>query len=160
MQLSSPTLAMQPRTVTNDTSLVVLLLEREEKMQAKTEKLREDMEAKMAPKTEKMEQQMERMREEMKPAPPPAEVISSQQIEALQARVEALHTAKLLGDDEIYKLEDMLADYLELKPMIGTATLEKVNASEVASKLLKLLSLSEGIVADGAFARQARRKFS
>ena len=152
MQLAPPSLAMQQRSATDDAPLVALLLAREDKM-------REDLEAKMEAKTEKMEQQLEKMREEMKPAAP-AEVVSKSQIAALQARIEALHGAKLLGDDELYALEDAVADYLELKPSIGIATLETVNASEVASKLLKLISMSEGIATDSAFARQARRKYA
>jgi hypothetical protein len=37
-------------------------------------------------------------------------------------------------------------------------TLEVAHVSEAASKLLKLISLSEGIPSDAVFARQARRK--
>eukprot|EP01046_Picozoa_sp_COSAG06_P007138 COSAG06_NODE_344_length_17074_cov_116.626510_17_plen_54_part_00 len=39
-------------------------------------------------------------------------------------------------------------------------TLEVAHLSEAASKLLKLISLSEGIPTDAAFARQARRKLA
>jgi hypothetical protein len=38
-------------------------------------------------------------------------------------------------------------------------TLETIFTNENASKLLKLVGLSEGIAADGTFARQARRKY-
>ena len=61
---------------------------------------------------------------------------------ALQRRLEALHSAKLLGDKELYAIEDTIAD--------GTA-----GGGQVAA----LLSLSATMAADGAFARQARRKY-
>jgi hypothetical protein len=95
------------------------------------------------------------MREELKPA----EAITEQRLAALQARLEALHAAKLLGDDELYALEDMVADYYELKSSMGVVTLEAMHAYKAASQLSKLVALSEGVVADGAFARQARRKY-
>ena len=106
-----------------------------------------------------MQRQMEAMREEMKPAPP-AEGISGQQLVALQARLESLHAAKLFSDDELYIFEDAAADYLELRSsMGGVVTLDAVHTSASASKLLKLIGLSEGVAADGVFARQARRKY-
>ena len=46
------------------------------------------------------------------------------------------------------------------KRIVGVlVTLETTFTNENASKLLKLVGLSEGIAADGAFARQARRKY-
>jgi hypothetical protein len=97
------------------------------------------------------------MREEMKPA----EAISAQQLASLQARLEALHAAKLLTDGEVHTLEDTIADYLELRSLMAgsTVTRDTANSSEAVGKLLKLIGLSEGIAADGAFARQARRKY-
>eukprot|EP01046_Picozoa_sp_COSAG06_P007139 COSAG06_NODE_344_length_17074_cov_116.626510_18_plen_123_part_00 len=46
---------------------------------------------------------------------PPVEVISSQQIATLQARLEAMHTAKLLSEDQLCAIEDIVADFLELR---------------------------------------------
>jgi hypothetical protein len=163
MQLSSPTVAPQQRSTTDDASLVAVLLEREERMwhemEAKTEKLRQEAKEEKAELRLEMQQQMEKMREEMKPTPA-AEAISEQRLAVLQARIEALHASKLLSDDELYALEDMLADYLELKSSsMGVVTLEMVHVSESASKLLKLLGLSEGVVGNSMFARQARRKY-
>ena len=168
---------------TADTSLVTVLLEREERMrlemEAKAEQLRQEVKAEKAvlrqeAKAEKeeqeakaaadkaelrreMQQQMDKMREELKPA----EAISEQRLAALQARIDALHQAKLLGDDELYALEDLVADYVELESSMGVAlTLETIRANENASKLLKLVGLSEHIAADSAFSRQARRKYA
>eukprot|EP01046_Picozoa_sp_COSAG06_P052451 COSAG06_NODE_8809_length_2066_cov_1.387900_1_plen_260_part_00 len=168
MQLSSPAPAIvQQRSTTDDASLVAVLLEREERMHAKADQMREEMEAKaeqlrQEAKAEKaelrqeMQQQMEAMREEMKPA----EAIPEQRLAALQARLEALHAAKLLGDDELYALEDMVADFVEFEAsLLGVVTLDAMSGNQNASKLLKLVALSERLAADGAFARQARRKY-
>jgi hypothetical protein len=135
---------------------VLLLREERETM----ERQRQEVEAKLEKQRHESAQQMvdkvEKMREEMSPA----EAISEQRLAALQARLQALHVAKLLSDDEAYALEDIVADYLELKTSIaGVVTLDAIVANESASKLLKLIGLSEGMAADSAFARQARRKY-
>jgi hypothetical protein len=157
MQLSSPSGAamLQQRSTTDTTSLAEvlfeqqrLMLEREEKTEAKADKLWQEM-----------RHQMDKMREKMQLAPP-AEAISEERLTALQARIEAVHAAKLLSDDELYALEDMVADFVEFESSIGVVvTLEIVHGNESASKLLKLVALSERLVADSAFARQARRKY-
>ena len=91
---------------------------------------------------------------------PPEEAVSEEHVTALQARLEALRSARLLSDGERDTIADTLADYLELKAARGRVTFEYAHASEgAASRLLKLAGLSEGIAADGAFARQARRKY-
>jgi hypothetical protein len=65
---------------------------------------------------------------------------------------------------KVYALEDLVADYLELKSSTGVVTLDTIRASPghayaQVGKLLKLVGLSEGVAADGAFVRQARRKY-
>ena len=107
---------------------------------------------------EQADEKIEKLREEMKPAPP-REAISQGQLAALQTRLEALHAAQLLTDDELYALEDMVADYLDLKASVGIVSLDVMQASENTERLLKLVVLSEGLGADAALARQARRKF-
>jgi hypothetical protein len=123
--------------------------------------LMERMEARL----EKQQEEMEKLREEaieariqaaVQAAQKPQEAFSGQQLMDLQARLVALHEAKLLTEDECFILEDLCADYLELKASVGSIT---VSANEVGGKLLKLIALSEGIDADARFARQARRKF-
>ena len=177
MPLSSPAPAMPQQTTADDASLVQVLLTqqklmlelREEKSRqdAKVEKaeLRQEMEAKMQRHQIEMQERAdahywEKMREELKP---PVEAITKQQLVALQDRLEVLHAAKLLGsagDDELWALEDIVADYVEFVSSIGgVATLELIHTNEHASKLLKLVALSESIAADRAFARQARRKY-
>ena len=97
----------------------------------------------------------------MKPRPAAEEAISHGRLTALQARLEALHVhaAQLLTDAEVETLEDMVADYLDLKASMGIVTLEAMQANENTMRLLKLVVLSEGVATDGALARQARRKF-
>lgn len=152
MQLSSTT--QQHRGV-EDASLVSVLLEREDQLRQEakheSQQLRQEMEAKL-----------QKLQLEMTPAPP-VEAISKQQIDALQARLEAMHGAELLKLEELEALEDTMADFFEARPSWGGAssvlTIEMANANEPARKLLQLISVSEGIATDRAFARQCRRKY-
>ena len=161
-QLSSPAAAatMVPALPTDDGSLVAAVLQQQGLMLKREAKLQSAMEAKAAAEKAglraEMQQQLEQIREEMKPVA----AISEQQLTALQARIEKLHAAKLLTDDELYSLEDIVADFLELKSSLGVVTLAAIMTSEGAGKALKLVGLSEGLAADGACARQLRRKFS
>ena len=106
---------------------------------------------------------IERLREETAPRKKePA--ITDDALAALQARMEALHAAQLLADDELFVLEDLLADYVELKMSTPgqLITEQMLHASPwvtAASKLHKLVGLSAAMVGDAAFARQARRKY-
>ena len=77
--------------------------------------------------------------------------LHEQQTAALQSRLEALHAAKLLSDDELYRLEDLIADSFE----------EETRASGVGvcEQLTSMITLSERIASDSALARQIRRKF-
>jgi uncharacterized protein YqiB (DUF1249 family) len=127
-------------------------------MLEREDKLRQEAKAEMAEMEARMEANMKKMRDDLTPAQP-AEAISAQQVTALQARLEALHATKLLGDDELYALEDMVADFVEYESSLGVVILDSIFANENASKLHKLVALSERIVVDGAFARQVRRKY-
>ena len=120
-----------------------------EKQQETMEKLREEAtEAKLQEAVKTTEY---RVREEMTPK----QIVSDDQLSTLQARLESLHAAQLLTDDELYALEDVCADYMAL----GTVTAELALAHRAATKLVQLVRVSEGIAVDAAFARQARRKF-
>ena len=140
-----------------DTPFVEVLLGQQRYMYEKEERIRQEAKAEQAELRQDMQQQMDALREEMKPA----HAITDQQLASLQARLEALHAAKQLTDDELYTLEDAVADYMELRSLMGcgaTVTAEMAHSSGAVAKLLKLIGLSEGIAADKAFARQARRK--
>lgn len=121
----------------DDASLVHVLLQREERIRQEFEKKLQDL------------------REETKLA----DAISEKQVVALQARIETLHGAQLLTDEELYRLEDISADYLEFKALVGLATPQMLQVSEAASKMLKMVTLSEGTTSDRGFSRQLRRKF-
>ena len=69
--------------------------------------------------------------------------LREQQLTALQARLEALHAAKLLADEELYAVEDAIAD-----------SEEAVEGDRVPV----LISLSVKMASDRAFARQLQRK--
>ena len=101
-----------------------------------------------------------RIREELQPP----EAISSEQLAALQGRLETLHEAKLLSEEELFALEDLCADATELQLTVGAVTKEMIfsapgPAFEAATKVHKLVGLSEQFAGDAAFARQAKRKF-
>jgi hypothetical protein len=133
-----------------------------------------EMEARLDAKDVKMEQQrteadakMEQQRKEMEtkiaeltPGPPSA-AIADEQLAALQARIEGLHVTKLLTDEELFALEDLVADYVELTMSVAdrVITRDTICAMPAASKLDKLVGLSAAMAGDAAFARQARRKF-
>ena len=113
-------------------------------MEAKLEKARQEMQSKVEQVEEKLT---------------PVAAITGEQIASLGARLEALHAAELLSDEELFTLEDTVADYVELQSSMGVITLEAAHAIRAADKLVKLVALSEHIAADGAFSRQARRKY-
>ena len=108
------------------------------------------MEAKLEEQQREMEAKMLEMREDLTPRP----AVTEEQLTALQSRLETMHAAQLLTDDEVFALEDIVADFIAL----GLVTAEMASA-HAAAKLLQLVRLSEGIASDGSFARQARRKF-
>ena len=87
------------------------------------------------------------------------EAVSGQQIEALTARLEAVHGAKLLSDDELFAVEDCVADFIEAQASYDVVTMEAVNANRAIGRLHKLVALGEGMPRDAMFARQLRRKF-
>ena len=118
-------------------------------LEAKMETLREEaVEAKLQAEVQKAR---EEARETARPKLP-HEAISEEQLAALQARLQALHDAQLLTDEERDVIEDTVADCIEA---METAV---VSAPEL-DQVRKMIVLSEKISADAAFARQLRRKF-
>ena len=108
---------------------------------------------------DELEAQMEQLRVEFTKQ---QELVSADQLEALQVRLERLHSAQLLADEELWALEDLCADFFEMRAAAGGALTQQVAHSSpgsVAAKLTKLVGVSEGLASDAAFARQARRKF-
>ena len=116
---------------------------------------REHMEAKL----EEQRQETTKLRLEMEKRLAPKEVISTEQVDAVTARLEALHTAQLLSDDELFALEDCVADFIEAQASYDVVTMEAVNANRAIDRVHKLVALGEGMPRDAMFARQLRRKF-
>ena len=83
--------------------------------------------------------------------------VSEGQLEMLQTRLDALHEAKLLSDDETGALEDCVADYIDCCSSLNPAAAEIGAAAE---KVKKMVGLSEGMGKDRMLARQLRRKFA
>ena len=115
---------------------------------------REHMEAKL----EEQRQETTKLRLEMEKRLAPKEVISAEQIDAVTARLEALHAAQLLSDEELFALEDCMADFIEAKGTVEVVTADTVNTVRAVGRMHKLISLSEGMPRDAMFARQLRRK--
>jgi Spy/CpxP family protein refolding chaperone len=95
------------------------------------------------------EREIEQLKERPKPA---AEVIDERQLAALQTRLQSLHEAKLLTDEELFALEDLIVDCIEVMPTasVFTPTVEKV---------ARMLLVASKVGGDGMLARQLRRKF-
>lgn len=91
-----------------------------------------------------MEANMEVMCHEVTEARVRDAQLHSQQIFSLQARLEELHAAKLLADEELFALEDIIVDAGEA-PDGGRAA--------------QMVALYVRVAADVGFSRQLRRKF-
>ena len=121
-------------------------------MEVKLEKQRLDAEAKLEAQKKEADEKIEQMREDVSAK----SCVSEAQLEALQARLDALHQAKLLTDDEVFKLEDCVAEFIECRSSLTVAAAEMGAAAE---QVKKLVGLSEGVAKDGMLARQLRRRF-
>jgi hypothetical protein len=146
-------------------SLVSVLLEHEERQQKlmleREEKLRQEAKAEkdeLRQEIATMRAATQKLREEVSPAPP-AEAISEDQMVALQGRLEALHEAELLSDDELFKFGDMIADFAEARATIGVVTMEIVHTNHAIGQVHKVIAVSETVSRDPMLARQLRRKF-
>ena len=113
-----------------------------EQQEAKLEQQRQETELQRR-ETEQQRQENMNLREQALEAKLATAVGSK--VDALQSRVQALHSTQLLADEELYSLEDIIADAAD-----GEGDDERV---------AKMIALSERMAADGSFARQLRRKF-
>jgi hypothetical protein len=114
------------------------------------------------------QQEMDKLREEnvqariqaaVQAAQEPQDAVSDEQLAALQTRLESLHEAKLFSDDELFVLEDLCADFVELQSTVGSLASRQAMTLGPVAELHKLVVLSEKITGAAAFARQAKRKF-
>ena len=124
-------------------------------MEAQMEEQRREMEQQrqeLEAKAEQQRQEMEKRLHDTKPQRA-SEAITEGQLEALQARVQTLHEAKLLSEDELVCLEDIVADCIEVLP---TADVQERSVQQT----VRMSQLSEKMAADVSLARQLRRKFT
>lgn len=128
-------------------------MKEQQKMQLeREEKLREERDH-LETKLEQQRHEIEQLRARVAALPQPAvEVIDEDQITALQSRLQSLHEAKLLTDDELFSLEDAVVDCVEVLPTASAS------ASEVV-KVRKMMLVSSKVGSDSTLARQLRRKF-
>jgi hypothetical protein len=77
------------------------------------------------------------------------------QVAELQARLESLRAAKILSDEELYALEDVIADDVEVALEGGA----KGGVEPTQGAVPRMVALSGRMVSDAAFGRQLRRKF-
>jgi exonuclease VII large subunit len=120
-----------------------------DKQRQEIQQVRHDMETKLD------EQREETCKQQVREVASAMSCVSDAQLELLQTRLDALHQAKLLSDDEISGLEDCIADYIDCCSSLNPATVEIGVAAE---KVKKMVGLSERVGKDGMFARQLRRK--
>jgi hypothetical protein len=133
--------------------MVIFMRQEREHMEAKLEAQRHEMEQlqQKAFESEKLLLETERLT--------PQEAISAAQVDALMARLEALHAAKLLSDDEFFAIEDLVMDFVEARAALGVVTMQAVNTNHVVGKVHKLVAVSEVARSDATLARQLKRKF-
>ena len=77
-------------------------------------------------------------------------------LQGVQERLDALHQEKLLTDDEMFALEDIIVDFIECRSS-GTSTPGEIGV--VVERARKLVGVCEGVSKDGMLARQLRRRF-
>lgn len=132
-------------------------------MAALLERQHDIIEARMDKQQDKMDAKLEQLQTKMQAEALKARELASAmscvsegQLELLQTRLDALHQAKLLTEDEIGALEDCVADYIDCRSSLNPAATEIGVAAE---KVKKMVGLSEAVGKDGMLARQLRRKF-
>ena len=75
-------------------------------------------------------------------------------LHGLQERFDALHQAKLLSDDEMFALEDKLADFIKCRSSVMAAP---GDIDAAAESVRMLVGMCERLLKDGMLARQLRR---
>lgn len=83
-----------------------------------------------------------------------AQCVDEEQLGALQSRLQSMHEAKLLTDEEMLSAEDATIDCIELMTKAPTTPATDATVDRAATMVL----LSEKVVADSSFARQLRRR--
>ena len=112
--------------------------------ESKMEALRQEQQAKMERMDAKQRAEMDTLREAATKADQAAaKADQMRDLLALQSRLETLHASKLLADEELYAVEDIIAE-----------------EDDADGRVAALITLSGKMAGDGAFARQLRRKYA
>ena len=82
-----------------------LMAAKDAKMEQQRAEAKAEMERQHAAELARVQKQVQK---------PPTAAISEEQLSHLQARLEGLHMTKLLSDDELFALEDSVADWVSL----------------------------------------------
>ena len=114
-----------------------------EKQRLDAEAQRKEAEAKLEAQRKEADAKLKQQREDH--THETRRLTNDQQIAALQTRLEALHAAKLLADEELFALEDAIADADE--------------AVDGDDRAARMVALSARMASDASFSRQLRRKF-
>lgn len=86
---------------------------------------------------------MEAKLAEMEAKLAPADAVSDEQMQKLQERVEQLHGQKLITDVELFAVEDLCADFIELESCVGKLSTDTVLSHHLGADACKLMALSE-----------------
>ena len=88
-------------------------------------------------------------------------------VAALQQRLAAMHSARLLTDETLHTLEDLLADVAEVRcssSLLSSAAVSSRSMDpaqlQLVAKLDRLIGVSEALLSDASLARQIQRKFA
>ncbi len=114
---------------------------------------RADSEKKAAEERLVMTTKLEALQQKLQPD---HEAITDQQLVALQTRLNAMYSTKLVTEEAMIPLEDCIADFIASK----ATRADLADLSVVARSVRQLIALSEGMPVDRMFARQATRKFA
>ena len=128
-------------------------LEKQEAKLAEYEAKLRDCEAKLAAQRQEYEAKLRDC--EAKMDAQAKSCASDVQLERMQERFFALHQAQLLTDDEMFALEDLVADFIECRSSV-TASSGEIGTS--AESMRKLVGMCEAVSKDSMLARQLRRK--
>ena len=166
-----PTMSMQQLASPADMSALIKEIrqdakverdELESKLKAEMQQQKSEHKAEMQQQKAEHKAEMEKLRAELTPAPA-KELISSEQLAAIQSRLEKLHAAQLLSDEEFFALEDLCADHVQAQASTTAVLCRDLVCSSAAygatAKLAQLVGVSGALASDAGFARQARRKF-
>ena len=131
------------------------LEDRLEAQRRETEAARmQESEAKLEAQRQETEAKLEIQRRE---AQAKLEAQKVREVSSLQVRLEALHSAKLLTDEEMFALEDSIAD------SFGDQDHDDEDGGSsrtmACEKVARLVTLSGRIASNASFARQVRRKY-